>query len=40
LIKVLEISKKIYGDENIEYGKILHELAIVLNDLEEYDSSK
>jgi hypothetical protein len=37
---VLEINKKHYGEDNVEYAKTLHNLSIELSDLGDYEDAK
>jgi hypothetical protein len=36
----LEIGKKLYGEEYVEYAKTLNNLALILSDLGDYETAK
>jgi hypothetical protein len=40
LLKVLEIKKKHYGEDHVEYAKTLHNLSIELSNLGDYEGAK
>jgi hypothetical protein len=39
-LKVIEIKKKHYGEDHIEYAKTLQNLCYTLNNLGEYENAK
>jgi hypothetical protein len=40
LLKVLEIKKKHYGEDHVEYAKTLHNLSNRLSELGDYEGAK
>jgi hypothetical protein len=40
LLKVLEIKKKHYGEDHVEYARALHSLSNILSELGDYEGAK
>jgi hypothetical protein len=40
LLKALEINKKHYGEDHVEYAKTLYNLSLTNNDLGDYKGAK